>query len=354
MGKITKRKEGRAVEVEFEGGKTVSIRTEGREMFLIEIGFLEAEIRTVATKDIRLYDDVLRILETSKTLEEASVHLDNLYLSGQRRTTHEKDVAEHEELSVALAHYTIRRVPLQKWEQFQQLVQKFYGEKTKYTLDPNHAKEPVLEALEAYVDPQHPDHRKVVDFLLSVPVQDPLRHKEDGLWILRDMMARVAAFTAQPAECYREFRNAIRGLKLSLSNRYYDPLPYLNDVDGALDWLHAAETSMGRKDWDAALGFCWKAMDAAPNYLEVYYKAAECYILKRDYDSALGALDSVRHMPMAEKVFKYRTDYYMLYLGLCLKMPEKNKALPHLEKLKMIAEKYGVDVPGLTSGKSAP
>lgn len=347
MGKITKRKQGRVQEAEFEDGRVAFVRIEGLQIHISEIGLFNAELRKICTKALNLYDDIEAILETSRTLEEAARHLGNLYLPGQRRTVHEKDVAEHEELSNAMTHYTLQRAPLKKWDYFQQITQKLYVEQGKTLLDPNHAKTAILEVLEAYMDPGHPDHAKVVEYLTKLPFHEPLRDPEDGLWILRDMNIKAAAFLQSPGEMLREFRAAVRGLKLTLGSRYYDPVPYLNDIDGAQDWLDAAEKSMQRRSWDAAIGFCSKAIDAAPNYLESYYKAAECYILKDDFQSAAGALDSVRLMPMAEKIFKHRPDYYAVYLMVCSKMPDKTEAAAHREKLKLLAEKYGVSVPGL-------
>lgn len=348
MGKVVKQKEGRIYEVEFSDGKSISLRFEADGIHLFQTGLFGSDVRKIAVKANDLYDDVVFDLQRSRTFAQAVLAMNNLYQKGQRRTIHEKDVAEHEELSTAMVNYNLTRTPLKKWEYFQQNAEMIYAaEPQRYVLEPNPLRAAVQEALEAYTDPAHPDHAKVIEYLLKLRISDPLRHPEDGLWILRDMNARAAGFLPQPADALSEFRTWIRGLKVSLAVRYYDPVPYLNDIDAAQDWLDAAEKAMARKDWQAAAGFCSRALDCAPNYLEAYYRTAECWILQNNYEAALQALDSVNRMPLCEKVFKHRPDYYSVYFGLCLKMPDKARAGTHLDRLKELALRYDMKVPGL-------
>jgi tetratricopeptide (TPR) repeat protein len=346
VGKITKRSKDQACEIEFRKNKLVSVRIEGEKIIICEIGLFDAILREVCTKDIKLYDDVINILVSASDLESAVLKLNNLYLDGQRRTMHEKDIKPEEKLSNVEVGIILKRNRLRRWEAFEALADSFYGAKQKTNFDVEEARESIFEALGAYVDVNHPDHKKVCTFLLTIKMEDPLHHQEDGLSVLRDMVAKSvdALNKEEKARVRGLFRRTVRRYRITLRNFFYDPLSYPNDIDSAETWIEEAGLAANEADLQMALSLCIKAIHAAPNYLSGYYQAVHYCVLKRDFEEAIRLLEAVKDMPMANKILANRKDYYLLYLRLCSKMPTPAESKIRIEHLNELAQKYGVDL----------
>lgn len=347
MGKVTKRFNDQPAEIKFRGDKIVSVRIVDSKVFVCEIGLFDAVLRQICSKDIKLFDDVLKILIDSADLENAISKLNNLYLDGERRTIHEKDIRPEEKLSNIEIGMVLERKQLLRWEHFQALADFFYGTQQNANLDGEAASETIFETLAAYVDINHPDHKKVCKFLLTIKTEDPLQHPEDGLSVLRDMISKSAESLEKKEETNRIkrlFRKTVRRYRITLRNFFYEPLPYLNDIDGAETWIEEADTSAHEGDYKTALASCVKAINAAPNYLSGYYQAVHYSVLKGDIEEAIELLEAVKDMPMANKILAHRKDYYLIYKKLCAKMTNPSDAKNHLENLKALADKYHIEL----------